>query len=224
MIEIIPALIPLSFSDFEEKLPLVRGLVRAVHVDISDGFFTPNLTFPFHPEDQTHFKRIKKEEEGLPFWRDFDFEIHLMTRMPERFVSDWLRAGSSRVVVHLETISDFDALKKEVGDLTELDVALKLETPLEKLKPILPKVGAVQLMSINKIGYQSEVFDERVLERISALRQMKSDLTISIDGGVNLENAPSLVEAGADRLVVGSAVFESDNIRETIENLKKSNI
>ncbi len=220
MSEIIPAIIPLSFSDLEEKLSLIKGLVSTVHVDVSDGRFTPNVTFPFHPEDKKHLERIKKEEEGMPFWQDFDFEVHCMIETPERYVEDWIRAGAARIIAHVETVGDFSLLKKEVGELTELGIALLYNTPLEKIDPYIEEIQSVQLMSIAKIGYQGQNFEEGIYKRISALRQKYPELTISVDGGVNVENAPKLIEAGANRLVVGSAIFESENITGTIEEFK----
>ena len=221
MFEIIPAIIPLSFSDLEEKLSLIKGLVSTVHVDVSDGRFTPNVTFPFHLEDKEHLERIKKEEEGMPFWQNFDFEVHCMTETPERYVEDWIRAGAARIIAHVETITDFSLLKKEVGELTELGLAVLYDTPLEKIDPYREDIQSVQLMSIAKIGYQGQNFEEGIYERITMLRQKYPELTISVDGGVNLENTPKLIKAGANRLVVGSAIFESENIAETIEDFKK---
>ena len=219
--DIIPAILPISFEDLEEKLALVKGAFKSVHVDVSDGRFTPNLTFPFRPEDKEHFERIKKEEEGLPFWQNFDFELHCMTETPGRYVEEWVRAGASRIIAHIETVTDFPLLKREVGDLTELGLAVLYDTPLEKIDPYIDEIQSVQLMSIAKVGYQGQNFEEGIYERITMLRQKYPELTISVDGGVNLENTPKLIKAGANRLVVGSAIFESENIAETIEDFKK---
>lgn len=220
MIEIIPAIIPTSYEDLENKLSLVRGVVKTVQIDISDGKFSPNITFPFNYGDAGIFEKIKTEEEGLPFWKDFDFEVHLMTENPEKYALEWQSAGAFRLVVHAERLKDFESLRKDIAELTEIVVALNLDTDLEKIKPILHEISSVQLMSISKIGFQGEFFDERVLERICTLRRERPDLIISVDGGITLDNASQLIHAGANRLVVGSAIFGSDNILETIEEFK----
>ncbi len=211
MIEIIPAIIPISYGDLEEKLSIVRGLVKTVQIDVSDGRFTPNLTFPFHPEDRAIFEKIKNEEEGLPFWKDFDFEVHLMTETPEKYALEWQSAGAFRLVVHAETLKDFESLRNEIAEMTEIVLALNLDTDMEKVRPFLSQINSVQLMSIAKIGYQGASFEEKILDRIKALLEMKPELIVSIDGGVNLGNAHSLISAGAKRLIVGSAIFDAEN-------------
>ncbi len=220
MIEIIPAIIPVSYEDLEYKLSLVRGLVKSVQIDISDGKFTPNITFPFNYGDFAIFEKIKSEEEGLPFWKDFDFEVHLMTLNPEKYAVEWQSAGAFRLVVHAETLHDFTSLRKDIAELTEIVVALNLDTDLEKARPFLNEIRSVQLMSIANIGFQGRGLDEKIYSRIGALREMKSDLTISVDGGVNLDNAQSLIDAGANRLVVGSAIFDSEDIVGVIAEFK----
>jgi ribulose-phosphate 3-epimerase len=218
--EIIPAILPESFDVLEEQLLLVKGLARAVHVDVSDGRFTPALTFPYTEGSQQIFADILAEKIGLPHWQDFDFELHLMIKNPESAVSDWIRAGAERIVVHVEAATDFAKIQKKCSGAVELGLALRLETPLEKIEAYVKDIQFVQLMSIAGIGSQGQEFDEGVFERIRELRRMSPKLTISIDGGVSLDNAPALIEAGANRLVVGSAIFESDSIRETIEQFK----
>ena len=102
----------------------------------------------------------------------------------------------------------------------EIGVALNTTTPIETIKPIISKVDFIQCMGIEKIGYQGEPFDERVLEQISELRKIYPELIISVDGSVNETTAPLLVKAGANRLVVGSAIMNSYDVRETIREFE----
>lgn len=220
MAEIFPAIIPESLSDLEEKLSFVKGLAKTVHIDVSDGKFSSNLTFPLKPDDREDFERIKNEEEGMPFWEEFDFEVHLMVEHPEKHIGDWLSAGASRLVIHVETVKDFGALKKEVGTLTDFSLALLFETPLETIEPFISEIESVQLMSIGKIGYHGEHLDEKIFDRISVLRKKFPNLTISVDGGVTLENAEQLLDVGASRLVVGSALFNTVDIVDTIKQFQ----
>lgn len=103
----------------------------------------------------------------------------------------------------------------------EVGIALDTTTPNEKVYPLVEKIDFVQFMGIEKIGYQGQDFDARVLEKIANLREKFKRVIISVDGSVNLETAPKLIEAGANRLVSGSAIFESNDIKKTIEQLKK---
>jgi ribulose-phosphate 3-epimerase len=105
-------------------------------------------------------------------------------------------------------------------EVVELGVALGLDTPIDAIAPFIHAVNFVQFMGIAKIGYQGQPFDERVICRIKNLRGAHSEVIISVDGGVNLETAPLLLEAGADRLVVGSAIFESGDIKKTIAHFQ----
>jgi len=233
MSEIIPAIIPKSFSDLKEKLSLVRGVAKWVQVDVLDGGLVPEKSWPYLKNPDQDFVTIIKEEEGLPFWEDFHFEVDLMVGNPDSVFRDWISAGVLRVIVHHESfgsgeeVSSFvDKFKAEYGSNeslvnTEIVVAINIDTPNDALGPLLSKIDAVQLMGIATIGKQGEPFDERVLKKISDLRGTNSDIVISVDGGVSLESAPSLIEAGATRLVAGSAIFKSDNISEAIESFRK---
>jgi ribulose-phosphate 3-epimerase len=119
----------------------------------------------------------------------------------------------------------FDVIKKKLPSedsllYTEVGVALNIDTPNEQIYPLIPVVDFVQFMGIAKIGFQGEPFDERVLAKIADLRGKYPNATISIDGGVNKENAVALVKAGVNRLVVGSALFGSENISEELMNFQ----
>jgi ribulose-phosphate 3-epimerase len=111
----------------------------------------------------------------------------------------------------------------------ELGLAINIDTPNTDIYPYLSRVDDeglmpvdfVQFMGIRKIGYQGEPFAEEVYGKIRELRAHNPDIIISVDGGVNLENAPILLEAGANRLIAGSAVFDSDDIKSVIEKFKK---
>lgn len=109
-----------------------------------------------------------------------------------------------------------------IRDSIDIGVAINSTTPVEKIFNIVNSVDFVQCMGIEKIGYQGQDFDERVLEQIKALKEKFSDLIISVDGGVTLATAPALVSAGASRLVAGSAIFNTSDIIGTIEELSNS--
>jgi len=107
-----------------------------------------------------------------------------------------------------------------VRDVTEIGVAINTSTPIDKIFPLISLLDFVQVMGIERIGFQGEEFDERCLEHVKNLRAKYSDLVIAVDGGVDMGTAELLRNAGADRLVSGSAVFDSEDIIGSIAELK----
>ena len=235
MTEIIPAILPEDIDDLREKLSLISGIIPLAQIDVCDGKFAPTKTWPYKKGVDETFLRIVGQEEGFPFWDSVDFEADLMVKHPENIVDDWISAGAKRVIIHIESTPDplslFQKIKLEYGASdessygVETGVALNIETPNEEVYELLSEVDDegkqaidfVQFMGIENIGYQGEPFDERVFEKIRELRERFPDIIISVDGGVSLENASELIEAGANRLVSGSAIFESGDIAGTIE-------
>ena len=232
MVEIIPAIIPKSFSELEDKLSLVQGIAPIVQIDILDGKLTSEKSWPNIVPNDPDFLRIIHEEEGFPYWEDFDFEFDLMVADPMDEVQKWISAGAKRIVAHYESFKDKDKLQNFIESFnqnyrsdgsiisTELGIGINMETPDEVIDPIVSKINFVQFMGIDTIGRQGEPFDAGVLEKIKDLRSRFPNLIVSIDGGVNMESAPKLVAAGVNRLVMGSSIFGSDDIAGTIEELR----
>src|SRR3989344_3782620 len=205
MVEIIPAIMPKDYEDLDEKMSLFVGVVPFVQLDIMDGKFVPARTWPY-PRD-AHFDAIVAEEEGMPRWEEIDFEADLMVENPELAVPKWVSAGARRIIVHVESMVDFEKIRASVPvGLIELGLAINTTTPLSAIEPYIDRIDFLQCMGIARIGFQGEEFDERVLENVRALRAKYSELPISIDGSVNMDTARSLVDAGATRLVAGSAI------------------
>jgi len=224
--EIIPAIIPKSLKDLQEKMAKVNGLAPLVQIDILDGKLTPKSSWPYlNATEDPDFVAIKKEETEFPFWDSLGFEIDLMVKNPENIWFDWIIAGAKRIVFHYEStenISNFlknvktKLVPKESALYVEVGLALNIATSNKDIYPLLEDVDFVQFMGIDKIGFQGQSFDQKVIEKIKDLRGHDHGVIISVDGGVNLDTAPALLEAGADRLVSGSAIFESEDIKEAI--------
>jgi ribulose-phosphate 3-epimerase len=234
MIEIIPAIMPVSFADLYEKAERVHGVAPLAQIDIMDGKFVKSKSWPYvdssTPSDE-HFTAMKSQEEQLPFFDELDYELDLMIDEPEKHIFEWLPLGASRLIFHVEAIKDMEMFfahdifqegAREIGGekVIEVGLAINAGTPIEELLPHLNKIDLVQCMGIEKIGYQGEPFDERVLEMINAIRVAAPNMPISVDGGVNLETAPLLKAAGATRLVSGSAVFNAEDMAVAIEALR----
>lgn len=230
MVEIIPAIIPKTFADLQEKMSLVSELVPMVQIDVMDGIFVPEKAWPYARAIDQDFADILKEIKGFPFWEELDYEVDLMVSNPERVWEDWLIAGAKRVILHAESTTDPLALIMEMKKklprsdsflYTEVGLALNIDTPNEKIESLIPEIDFVQFMGIEKIGFQGQPFDERVLQKIRDLRGKFPNVTISVDGGVNKKSAPELVKAGANRLVAGSAIFESGDIAVALEEFQE---
>ncbi|MBI1999083.1 MAG: hypothetical protein HYS74_00310 [Parcubacteria group bacterium] len=234
--EIIPAFLERDFSEIERKAACVRGTLRTVQLDVMDGVFAPDTSWPYESGRQNGQERLRSGEAPLPFWEDFDYEIDLMIHNPEDDLAGWAGNGALRLIVHVESTVMLDDIVDLYGARTtrearggkdgdslspvELSLALGIATPNEVLYPYAERIRCIQCMGIEKIGYQGQPLDERVIGKVRDLRQMYPKITISVDGGVSLENAPRLVEAGANRLVVGSAIWKSDDPKKAIEKFK----
>jgi len=218
-VSIIPAILPKDFNDLEEKLGLINGATKIVQIDVCDGQFVANATWPYRKTDLS-FNRIINEEEGLPYWQDVDYEIDLMANNPEHRVDEWVRAGVSRIIMHSECRGDIDGAIKSLAGRVEIGLAFGIDSDLDALSKYADSIQCVQLMGIDNIGFQNQKFDDRVLDRINSLRVQYPSLPISVDGGVSMENAPSLIQAGVSRMVIGSAIFASDNPIEAISKFK----
>lgn len=218
-IEIIPAVLPMDFGEIEDKISFVVGKVKVVQIDICDGQFTPVPTWPYKKHDDT-FEKIKKEEEGMPLWKELNYEFDLMVNNPHEVVEDWVMAGASRIIVHAEcrggVLKAIDMLTGRV----DVGLALNIDTSLDIVSQHAEKINFVQFMGIDNVGFQNEPFDNKVLAKIAECKKLFPDLPVSIDGGVSFETAPELIKAGVDRLVSGSAIFGSDNPVEAVDKFK----
>jgi len=198
MIPIVPALIPASRDDLTAKTKQL-GFSAELHLDLVDGVFVEAKAWPFLPADD--IKLIKSATEG------FTLEVDLMVAEPQRIVADLVEAGADMLVFHIETISPL--LLQDIARQFKISigVALNNDTSLESLLPYMDMVDYIQLMGIASIGKQAQPFDERVIARLEECQRRFPKMMCSVDGSVNKNTIVALVEAGAKRLVVGSAVI-----------------
>ncbi len=234
IVEIIPALMPRSFSELREQVGSFVGIVPIVQLDVMDGIFVPEKSWPYS-ENADDLREIVRARDAMPFWEDIDFEADLMIENPEQEIKNWILFGAARVIVHFESVRNMDFIISELRDSIygkqtdgnreqhiELGIAINIDTPIEKIKPWIHAVDFVQCMGIARIGYQGQPFDARVLSSVARLREEYPDVIISVDGGVNFKSAPMLVAAGANRIVSGSLILGSDNFEQAIDRLRNS--
>lgn len=229
MLEVIPAVLAKDYEEMKDKIALVRGIVPIVQIDFCDGIFVKNKTWPFSAggADDVKFKSILNEEEGMPFWEDIDFELDLMVADAVENFDIYTKLGPKRIVFHIEAVGNLEEFKNflegidvYVRDAIQIGIAINTATPVEQIFPLVNHIDFVQCMGIEKTGFQGQSFDERVLSHIKILKEKYPNIIISVDGGVNFETAPKLIKAGADRLVAGSLILKSVDIRETISELE----
>jgi ribulose-phosphate 3-epimerase len=183
------------------------------HLDVMDGRFVPNITFG--PMIIEFVRKAAKKT----------CDVHLMIEEPERFAEQFKKAGADILTVHIEACRHLHRNIQQIKSLgMKAGVALNPHTPISSLSEILQDIDLVCLMSVNP-GFGGQQFIPKTLERIKELRAMINEkglnVHIEIDGGVTLENAASIVAAGADVLVAGNTVFRSADPKATISQLKK---
>ncbi len=204
---IIPSIIARSFSGVREKIILAERFASWVQLDIADGDFAGPETWS-NPDDLRGINSTVRKE------------VHLMIQEPERVLREWMDVVD-RVYVHYEATRQFESLVSAFSSSrTELGIALSLETPISVLAPYRESIKNVQLMSIASLGSYGSPFDERVFEKISILRDAHPSVTISVDGGVQLELLKRLRDAGVSHFVVGSAIFSVKDPEHAYEELE----
>jgi ribulose-phosphate 3-epimerase len=205
---IVPSVVPADLSAIEAAAG--RSVyANALHIDIVDGDFAHPPTWP------ASLSEISAIESLVTHSKRMRFTAHLMVRNPLAFGEALARAGVHSIIGHREAFAAPSeataalAAWKDAG-ASEVGIALKIDTPLSALEGI-EGYDAVQLMSIDQIGQQGEPFDDRILSRVEEFHAEHPDTLVAIDGGVSEANIEALVRAGANRLVVGHVLSESDN-------------
>lgn len=225
---IVPAILPTSRDDLDEKLTRLHGLVDAVQVDVVDGRFVTPATWPY--TDTTANVR-EPSGDTFPFLGELSYEIDLMVEEPERAIRHWIEAGATRIVIHAETTRMLPKLMNDLAktyghskdfapELISFGLAINTSTPTALIEPFLHQCDFVQFMGIARIGKQGEPFDKSVLAKISAFRKKYPTTPIQVDGGVSPETAPQLLQAGVSRLVVGSDLWKATDLAAELKKLQ----
>lgn len=210
---IAPSILAADFANIQNEVEMLNSSeADYIHVDIMDGIFVPNISFGI-PVTEAIYKHAKKP-----------LDVHLMIQNPDQYLEAFRKAGAAVISVHYEACSHLHRTLQAIKQLgAKAGVAINPHTPVELLVDVLEDIDVVIIMSVNP-GFGGQKFIENTYSKVKRLKSLiqekGADTLIEIDGGVNLENAPKLLSAGADILVAGSFVFSSPDPILTIAELK----
>ncbi|MBR6446789.1 MAG: ribulose-phosphate 3-epimerase [Prevotella sp.] len=208
-----PSLLSADFGHLDRDIDMInRSKADWLHLDIMDGVFVPNISFGF-PVMEAVAKLCRKP-----------LDVHFMTVRPEQFIERTAKLGAMMMNVHYEACTHLHRTVQEIHAAgMKAGVTLNPSTPVSMLEDIIGEVDMVLLMSVNP-GFGGQKFIENSVQKVRRLRELirqtGSHALIEVDGGVQAETAPRLVEAGTDVLVSGSYIFKSPDPLKTIEELK----
>ncbi len=212
---IAPSILSADFGKLQEDIEMInRSAADWIHCDVMDGRFVPNITFGFPV-----LKAVKKVAKK-------PLDVHLMILEPEKYIADFRNAGADSLSVHIEASPHLHRTIQQIKEMGMLaGVAINPHTPVTQLEHVIETIDLVCLMSVNP-GFGGQKFIPGTFRKIRQLKELiitsKSKAKIEIDGGVDLRNAPELLNAGADVLVAGNTVFSAENPAQTIQLLKNT--
>jgi ribulose-phosphate 3-epimerase len=214
MIKIAPSILSADFSRLGEAIAAAeRAGADLIHVDVMDGHFVPNITIG--PPVVKSLKKVASKP----------LDVHLMIDDPDKYVKDFVDAGSDIITVHAEACIHLHRSIQNIKECgAKAGVSLNPATPISQIEVVLPYLDMVLIMSVNP-GFGGQKFIPEVLVKISQMQDMirerKLDIEIEVDGGVNVDNVADVYRAGGDIVVMGNAFYNSENYEETVKIVRE---
>lgn len=205
-----PSILSADFTKLGEEIETIDNAgAEYIHVDVMDGMFVPSISY-----GMPVIKSIRKSTGKV-------FDVHLMISEPIRYITDFAASGADMITVHVEACSDVVATIEKIREYKlKVGITLNPDTPVSAIKPYLNRVDMVLIMSVNP-GFGGQKFITSSVDKIKEVKRLRDELNLSydieVDGGINIDNLATVLEAGANVIVAGSAIFRGD----AAENVKK---
>lgn len=208
---IAPSILSADFGNLEKSFQKVKS-AEWLHVDVMDGHFVPNISL-----GPVVIKGLRK-------YTNQTLDTHLMITDPEKYIEEFVKAGSDRITFHIETVEDPYGLIERLRELNvKVGVSIKPNTKVESVKELIPLIDQILVMSVEP-GFGGQEFMPQALDKIKEIDELRRlwnpELLIVVDGGINEITGALCKEAGTNVLVAGSYVFNSDNPEERMNSLR----